>query len=172
KTKSEIMKNVPFLLLLFFFAACNSNTAQEKIDNTKNNRLTLEEAQKQNKKNPKKLLVDMYTHWCGPCKMMDRSTFVDAQVIEHINKNYYAVKFNAESKDPVKFNGKEFANPNYNPDRGANRRNAPHQFTQSLQLRGYPTLVIFDQDLKVMERIVGFKRAPQLMQTLQQLDRS
>ena len=166
------MKNVPFLLLLFFFAACSSPSAQEKVDNTKINWLTLEEAQEQNKKNPKKILVDMYTHWCGPCKMMDRSTFVDAQVIEHINKNYYAVKFNAESSDPVKFNGKDFANPNFDPAKGPNRRNYPHQFAQSLNLRGYPTLVIFNQDLTVKERIVGFKRAPQLMQALQQLDRS
>ncbi|MEM8906378.1 MAG: thioredoxin fold domain-containing protein [Bacteroidota bacterium] len=160
------MKNVSFLLLLFLFAACNQPTAQEPIDNSKINWLTLEEAQAKNKKQPKKLLVDMYTHWCGPCKMMERSTFTDPEVIKHVNTNYYAVKFNAESADPVTFKGKAFANPNYDASRGANRRNYPHQFTQSLGLRGYPTLVIFDPKLNVAQKIVGYKRAPQLLQAL------
>lgn len=167
------MKNVQFLLVLFLFAACNSPSAQEskqtKTDQAKINWLTLEEAQEMNKKQPKKILVDMYTHWCGPCKMMERSTFVDAEVVKHVNENYYAVKFNAESPDQVSFKGKDFANPQYNASRGANRRNSAHQFTQSLGLRGYPTLVVFDADLNVKKKIVGFKKAPQLLQELARL---
>ena len=37
-------------------------------------------------------MMDVYTKWCGPCKMMMANTFTNANVIEYINANYYAVK--------------------------------------------------------------------------------
>lgn len=61
-----------------------------------------------NEKTPKMLFIDVYTDWCGWCKVMDKQTFTDPQVIDYINKNYYAVKFNAENEDPVSFRGQEF----------------------------------------------------------------
>ena len=39
------------------------------------NWMTFEEAIALQKKNPKKIMVDMYTVWCGPCKLLDRNTF-------------------------------------------------------------------------------------------------
>ena len=163
------MKNVFLLLLPILFLACNSPSAQEKVDNTKINWISLEEAQAKNKKNPKKLLVDMYTHWCGPCKMMMRSTFTDAEVIKHVNENYYAVKFNAESGEPVKFKEKEYSNPRFDASKGKNRRNSPHEFTSAMGIRGYPTLLILDENLNVLQKIVGFKKAPQLLPQLNAL---
>jgi len=123
--------------------------------------MSLEEAQKLAKKAPKKIIMDIYTHWCGPCKMLDRTTFADAKVIEHINANYYAVKFNAESPDPVTFKGKEYANPNHVPNKRG--RNSPHQLTRAMGVRGYPTLMVFDAKLNVLKNIVGFHKADQLL---------
>ncbi len=161
------MKNVAFLFAFYLLCACQTAHTPEEVDLTKINWLSLEEAQEMNKKNPKKILVDMYTHWCGPCKLMDRSTFTNAEVIKHVNENYYAVKFNAESPDPVSFKGQTFSNPGYNAQKGPNRRNSRHQFTASLNLRGYPTLVIFDQNLKQLRSIVGYKKPAQLLQALE-----
>ena len=70
--------------------------------------ITWDEAVKANEQDPKLLFIDVYTDWCGWCKVMDRKTFTDPQVIKHINDNYYAVKFNAESEPPVSFRGQEF----------------------------------------------------------------
>ena len=42
--------------------------------------------------------MDMYTVWCGPCKMLDKNTFHNKDVADYINKYYYAVKFNAEGR--------------------------------------------------------------------------
>ena len=111
----------------------------------------------------------MYTHWCGPCKMMMRSTFTDAEVIKHVNENYYAVKFNAESGEPVKFKDQEYSNPRFDASRPQNRRNAPHEFTSAMGIRGYPTLLILDEKLNVIQKIVGFKKAPQLLPQLNAL---
>ena len=81
------------------------------------NWMSLEEAVAAQQKEPRKIVMDVYTKWCGPCKMMMANTFTNASVIEYINSNYYAVKFDAESPDPVTFQGNEFKNPTYDPNR-------------------------------------------------------
>jgi thioredoxin-related protein len=78
------------------------------------NWLSFEQMQEAYAKNPKPILVDLYTNWCGWCKEMDRSTYKNPKVVAYINEHYYAVKFNAESKDSVVFNNKKFGyNPRY-----------------------------------------------------------
>ncbi len=133
------------------------------------NWLTLEEAQELNKTNPKKIMVDLYTEWCGPCKMMMRETFTDPGLIRYINKYFYAVKFNAESQAPVNFKGKTYSNPEFNPAKSPRQRNAVHQYTRTTGIRGYPTLIIYNSEVDIIERIVGFQRAPQVMRQLKKL---
>ncbi|MEM1321650.1 MAG: thioredoxin fold domain-containing protein [Bacteroidota bacterium] len=142
-----------------------------KVDkaNSLVNWMSFEEAQKKVAESPRKIIVDVYTGWCGPCKMMDSYTFNNEEVAAFIDKNFYAVKFNAESGDPVTFKDKVYENPKYDPNRGARRRNAPHQLTQTMGLRGYPTIVVYDPQLNIIQRIVGFKKPEQLMPILNQL---
>ena len=56
-----------------------------------------------NAKDKKLIFIDVYTGWCGWCKKMDQSTFVEPEVVEYMNKYFYAVKMDAESKDPIAF---------------------------------------------------------------------
>ncbi len=72
------------------------------------NWLSMEEMQLAYKKEPRPLLVDLYTNWCGWCKEMDRTTYKNAKVIAYINQHYYAVRYNAESKAPVVYNNKTY----------------------------------------------------------------
>jgi thioredoxin-related protein len=64
---------------------------------------TFEEALALQEKFPKKMIVDVYTDWCGWCKKMDKNTYTDPAIIAAIEKDYYFVKFNAEQKEDVKF---------------------------------------------------------------------
>ena len=65
--------------------------------------LSLEEALEAQKDNPKKIFMDVYTKWCGPCKLLDRKTFANPYVAAYISENYYAVKFDAEGQEEIKF---------------------------------------------------------------------
>ncbi len=70
------------------------------------NWVTMDEALELQKTAPKKIFMDAYTNWCGPCKMLDKNTFHNADVVEYVNKHYYAVKFNAEGNSAVTYKGK------------------------------------------------------------------
>lgn len=70
--------------------------------------ISWEEAIKASEKQPKKIFVDVYTDWCGWCKQMDRTTFSDPKVIETVNKNFYAVKFDAEGKNDIVYGDRTF----------------------------------------------------------------
>lgn len=154
-----------FLLLTIFTIGLSAQTSTKKVIK-KINWMTLEEAQELTKKDPKPIVVDMYTHWCGPCRMMMSQTFTDGKLIDYMNENFYAVKFNAEGPDDVTFNGKTYSNPQFDANKNPRSRNATHEFVFTTGLRGYPTLMIYNPDLEIAGRLVGFQKAPQVMRIL------
>jgi len=69
---------------------------------------SIDELQAKMAQNPKKVLIDMYTGWCGWCKKMDAATYTNPALVKYVNNNYYAVKFDAERKDTIHFQGKDY----------------------------------------------------------------
>lgn len=145
------MKNIVLVLLLMIAGAASA----QKI-----NWMSMDEALAAQKTTPKKIFMDVYTTWCGPCKMLDKNTFSNKGVIEYINENYYAVKFNAEGTEEVTFEDFTYTNPNY--QKGRKGRNATHFFADALKLRGYPSLVFFESDGSLIQAIPGYKTPAQL----------
>jgi hypothetical protein len=60
-------------------------------------------------KEPRPILVDVYTSWCGWCKVMDKKTYTHPALAAYINSHFYPVKFDAEYKGTVRFNNKQYA---------------------------------------------------------------
>ena len=105
------------------------------------NWITIEKAQELQKTNPKNIIMDIYTDWCGPCKLMDKNTFQNSDVANFLNENFYAVKFNAEGNSSLNYKGKVYNNPGFK--KGSSGRNSSHDFTRYLGVYGYPTIVFF-----------------------------
>lgn len=152
------MKKLLFICLLVGLTSFTptTNTPEKEI-----NWVTIEEAIELQKKEPKKIIMDVYTNWCGPCKMLDKNTFHNEDVVNYINEHYYAVKFNGEGDDEVTYKENTYTNPNYDATK-ANRRNSAHQFTRALGVRAYPTMVFFDEDANVIAPISGYLKPRQI----------
>jgi thioredoxin-related protein len=117
--------------------------------------LTINEAYVRWKKEPRKFVLDVYTDWCGWCKVMDKSTFSDKIVADYVNRSFYAVKFNAEQKEDVMLGDKLFKYVDNGQGGGY------HQLAASLlnnQL-SYPTIVFLDEKMGMIQPVPGYRNA-------------
>ena len=122
--------------------------------------LSMEEALKAQEKKPKKIFMDVYTSWCGPCKLMEKNTLGNKDVVKFINDNFYAVKFNAEGNDVFNYQGNTYSNPNYKE--GKRGRNSQHIFASSVKITGYPTIAFFDENSNFIFPLTGYQTPEQI----------
>lgn len=116
------------------------------------NWLTIQEAYALTQKKPKKFVVDVYTSWCGWCKVMDRETFAKPAIIDYVNANYYAVKLNAEQTADITLGKQTFHYVRSSGGRGV------HELAAALlknQL-SYPTTVFLDEKFNLIQPIAGY----------------
>jgi thioredoxin-related protein len=113
--------------------------------------ISIEEAEKLNKANPKKIMVDVYTDWCGWCKKMDMETFNHPVIAEIINEHYYAVKLDAEGKKDIVFNGATYK---FVPQGSRGY----HELAAGL-LNGrmsYPSIAYLNEEMQLLGAVPGY----------------
>ena len=71
--------------------------------------MTLDEAIIKLQKEKKPLLIDLYTDWCGWCKVMEKKTYSDKNVADYVSDKFYTVKINAETHDKITWNNKTYS---------------------------------------------------------------
>jgi len=114
--------------------------------------MSWEDALAAQEKQPRKIVVDIYTDWCGWCKKMDKATFQKDHIAKYINNNFYAVKFDAETKSTITYDGKEY---NY----VSNGRRGYHELAVAITQGklSFPTVTFIDENLNVIQPIGGFQ---------------
>lgn len=113
--------------------------------------MSIEEAMEKSKIQKRKIFIDVYTDWCGWCKVMDRETFSTSFIAEYLNKNYYPVRFNAEQKKDIVFKGQVYSYIK-------NGNSGYHNFAAQI-MRGklsYPTSVFLDENLNLIQPLPGY----------------
>lgn len=121
------------------------------------NWLSLDEALEKAKTEKRKLFVDMYTDWCGWCKHMDSTTFVDASVAQYLNEHYYPVKFNAEQDTEIVFKDKTYRF----------KKSGSRGFHELAALwlnnrLSFPTVVFLDENQQVIQSVPGYQDAEKM----------
>lgn len=95
-------------LLLLFFVTFSLSAQQPDKEGSLVKWLTIAEAMEKNKVQPKPIIMDFYTDWCGWCKHMMKTTYADPNLASYINAYFYPVKFDAEGKDTVEYLGQKY----------------------------------------------------------------
>ncbi|MEE9350196.1 MAG: thioredoxin family protein [Flavobacteriaceae bacterium] len=149
-------KLLSILLIIQISLSISAQTAETEI-----NWMTFNDALKAQKEHPKKIMMDVYTNWCGPCKLMDEKTFKNPDVINYINTHFYPVKFNGEGPGKIKYDGQVFKNTSYDPKK-IYSKNSAHQLTDYLQIQGFPSILFFEEDSGLLVALPGYRTAKQL----------
>jgi thioredoxin-related protein len=144
----QILKLITLLAFLGITLACQAQN-QETTDGIK--WYSFEEAVALAGKEPKNIFIDFYTTWCGWCKVMDKNTFADPIISKIMNQYFYPVKFNAEGKDPVNFQGKEYKFV-------AQGTRGYHELAAAIMQgqMSYPTFVFLTPTMEIITPIAGY----------------
>ncbi len=103
--------------------------------------LSLDEALSVAKQEKKKVFIDFYTDWCGPCKKMAKEVFPQKEVGDFMNGTFVCLKMNAEKE------GKELAT--------------------KYKVSAYPTYVILDDKGEVLMDAKGSMSADAFIAKMQ-----
>lgn len=126
------------------------------------NWISFEEAYALHQEEPKKWVIDVSTEWCGWCKRMDKTTFSDSIVVDHVNQNFYAVALDGEHKENITIGDHtyEFVNEG---------RRGYHQLPAELMggKMSYPTIIFLGEELQNLSAIPGYKDAASFLQIVE-----
>ena len=159
------MRNLLILLFIsmsFFVKAQDSYSEAETKSLWEHN---YESAKSISKATNKPILIFFTgSDWCGWCKRMDKTTFSEAKLVEYVNANYYAVKLDAEQREPITLGGKTY-------EYVATGRRGYNQIAKELlqDKMSYPTVVFLDENMNMIQPLAGYRDAKEMQPILEYL---
>jgi thioredoxin-related protein len=127
--------------------SADSGTASNRIQwHSYNEGVNLARAQN------KKILIDVYTDWCGWCKKMDSDVYTNERIRSIVESNFIAVKLNAESSKNVTMGTDQLDEAG---------------FARAMGVTGYPTTVFLESGAGPITKISGYMEAKEFATVLQ-----
>ena len=83
-----------FFVLVLFFLIPQMNAQVLK-------KYRFEEVEQLVGQDARPIVIFFYTDWCSYCKMMQRTTFRDKEIINLLNTSYYFLEVNGEGKEDI-----------------------------------------------------------------------
>ncbi|MCE7067281.1 DUF255 domain-containing protein [Dyadobacter sp. CY326] len=141
------------VIALVMFAFSTGFKSDKKLPAEGIQWMTIEEAYAKIQQEPRKIMIDVYTDWCGWCKVMDRETFKNKAVVDYVNRKYYAVKLDAEQKKAITLGDKKFE---FQSEGGR----GIHQLALALTNNqpSYPTTVFLDDKFNMIQPSPGYMK--------------
>lgn len=155
---SLIKKICIVLFSSMIFISCNSGPEYPKNADGSLTWLSIDQASTLKNNDEKLYFIDVYTEWCGWCKVMDKEAFTDPEVVKALEERFHVVKFNAEQTYLVNWEGNEYIYK-------AGGRKGIHELAIELlsnQL-SYPSMVVLDKDRNFKTVLVGYKKPKELL---------
>jgi thioredoxin-related protein len=143
--KKSMLIKLSVLAMLFIWSGHAYAQIENHLVGSPVKWMTFEEAVEKSKTEKRKIFVDVFTDWCGWCKVMDKNTFPDVEVAKLLNEKFYPVKLNAEQTNDIVFRGTTFK---YISQGGGGY----HQLAAAL-LNGqlsYPNFVFLDEEFRII----------------------
>ena len=131
-------KTVYIICTLSIFFLIAATTIKEEGEGIKFYEGTWQEALNQSAKEHKLIFLDMTTSWCGWCKKMKQTTFVDKKVGMYFNKRFINVELDGEHGEGLRL---------------------VHKFGVS----EYPTILLLDKNENSMLMSEGYHDADDLI---------
>jgi thiol-disulfide isomerase/thioredoxin len=99
-------------------------------------------------KDPKPVIIHLYTDWCSVCKMEKIALNNNREITDLINANFYLVNFEAEkTKETIKFQGREFE---YLPNGNSGIHELALALSKNKDQPVYPLWIVLDKDQKLV----------------------
>ena len=146
-----MMKRLFWICTLLLLLGITAVEAQEEV-----NWYSIDEAIQLAAEEPRVLVIDVYTDWCGWCKRMDAITFSDPEVARTLNSQFYPVKLDAEGKQDIVIGDRSYQFVE-------SGRNGYHELA-AIVTRGrlsYSTVSYVDERGRVLEASPGFQNPGQ-----------
>lgn len=105
---------------------------------------TWDEAVKLAKEEGKPIFLDISASWCGPCKRLKATTFIDSKVGDLYNASFINVMVDGEKGEGI-------------------------ELARKYKIRGFPSLIFIDSDGQLIAQTAGYRNPEQFIEIGEQI---